>query len=297
MTEANLSSNPRKVLLATDLSARCDRAFDRATALCEAWGSGLVVAHAVEPDARGASVPRREVPSWRRAAHKALLIAQRQVREDLQGSNTPLEVYIEESEPVEFILRVVQEGPCDLIVTGTARSETLGRVLLGTTVEKLARQSPVPILVVKTRPRHPYKTVLVGTDFSDASRAALVATAGLFPDAAITLLHCARPVLGGMRDRTQASGAMQLAQRDFQEFFKTIPSELHRRVEILTEERPLEEVVDAFFADRGLDLLVLGSKARGAVVHALLGSTADRLLSSARCDVLVVPGAVQAVQT
>lgn len=296
MPEASQSPHPRKVLVATDLSARCDRAFDRATALCGRWGAALVVAHAIEPDARGANVSRREVPSWRRAAHEAVLIAQRQVREDLQGSNTPLEVYIEESAPVDFILRIVQEAPCDLIVTGTARSETLGRVLLGTTVEKLARQSPVPILVVKTRPRHPYKTVLVGTDFSDASRAALLAAARLFPDAAITMLHCARPILGAMRDRTQASGAMQLAQMDCQEFLKTIPSELHRRVEILIEESTLDDVVDAFFADRGLDLLVLGSRARGAVAHALLGSTADRLLSSARCDVLVVPGSVHSVQ-
>jgi len=296
MLVANQNIYPRKVLLATDLSARCDRAFDRAAALCEKWGAALVVAHALEPDARGASAPRREVPSWRRAAHEAVLIAQRQVRDDMQSSNTPLEVYIEENAPVEFILRIVQEAPCDLIVTGTARSETLGRVLLGTTVEKLARQSPVPVLVVKTRPRHPYKTVLVGTDFSDASRAALVGAARLFPDAAITMLHCTRPILGTMRDRAQASGAVQLAQVDCQEFLKTIPSDLQRRVEILIEEGAVDDAVDAFFADRGLDLLVLGSKGRGAVAHALLGSTADRLLSSARCDVLVVPASVHTTQ-
>jgi hypothetical protein len=32
-------------------------------------------------------------------------------------------------------------------VTGVARDETLGRVLLGTTIEKLVRNANVPVLV------------------------------------------------------------------------------------------------------------------------------------------------------
>jgi len=289
MPVADLASFPRKVLLATDLSARCDRAFDRAADLCEKWRGTLVVAHALEPEVGDSRVAQRSVPSWRRAAHEAVLIAQRQVREELLNREIPFEVYIEESEPVEFMLRLVRETQCELIVTGTARSETLGRFLLGTTVEKLARHSSVPILVVKTRPRHMYRTVLVATDFSDASRTALITAAKLFPDARITLAHCTRAILGGLSDQ-KSGGGRQLAQLDFEEFLGRLPSELRHRLAVLIEEDSLENIVDAFFVDRGLDLLVMGSKGRGALAHAFLGSTVDRLLSTARCDVLVVPG-------
>jgi len=290
MPVADHPSYPRKVLLATDLSARCDRAFDRAADLCEKWRGTLVVAHALEPEGEISPAAQRTVPSWRRAAHEAVLIAQQQVREDLLDREIPFEVYIEEGEPVEFMLRIVRETQCELIVTGTARSETLGRFLLGTTVEKLARHSSAPILVVKTRPRYMYRTVLVATDFSDASRTALISAARLFPDAAITLIHCTRAILGRLSDQ-KSDGGRQLAQLDCEAFLGTIPSELRHRLAVLIEEDSLESLVDAFFADRGLDLLVMGSKGRGAVAHALLGSTADRLLSTARCDVLVVPGA------
>jgi hypothetical protein len=39
---------PRRVLLATDLGARCDRALDRAAALASGWQAELVVVHALE---------------------------------------------------------------------------------------------------------------------------------------------------------------------------------------------------------------------------------------------------------
>jgi len=286
----NYPTHPRKILLGTDLSSRCDRAFDRAAELSAQWRATLVIAHALQRDVSSPNTARREVPSWRRTAHEAVLIARQQVRQDLMGRDVSFEVYIEESEPVDLILKLVRETQCDLIVTGTARSETFGRILLGTTVEQLARQSPVPILVVKTRPRRAYSRVLVATDFSDASRSALSRAAELFPDAAITLLHCYRPILHGLAGDSQCDGGNQLAQAECDEFLSSLPSDLRHRLEILIEGGSLESVVGAFFADKGLDLLVMGSKGRSAMAHVLLGSTADRLLSSARSDVLIVPG-------
>ena len=67
-------------------------------------------------------------------------------------------------DPLARILETADAYGCSLIVTGTARDETLGRLLLGTTVEKLARQARQPVLVVKNRPRRPYRDVLVATD-------------------------------------------------------------------------------------------------------------------------------------
>ena len=78
-------------------------------------------------------------------------------------------------DPLARILETADAYGCSLIVTGTARDETLGRLLLGTTVE-LARQARQPVLVVKNRPRRPYRDVLVATDFSAGSRQARART-------------------------------------------------------------------------------------------------------------------------
>jgi nucleotide-binding universal stress UspA family protein len=58
---------PGKLLLATDLSARCDRALERAVSLASQWQAQLTVLHAFEeaPDP-SALRDERSGPSWRR---------------------------------------------------------------------------------------------------------------------------------------------------------------------------------------------------------------------------------------
>ncbi|MEE1611364.1 universal stress protein [Microvirga sp. CF3016] len=57
---------PKTILLATDLSARCDRATDRAVALAEEWQAMLVVLHVLENLDTGGLHDFGPVPSWRR---------------------------------------------------------------------------------------------------------------------------------------------------------------------------------------------------------------------------------------
>ncbi|KAG1379531.1 hypothetical protein G6F60_015238 [Rhizopus arrhizus] len=98
---------------------------------------------------------RLTTPVWRRLSsyHKAL--AERELAEDLAAADVPFEVVVVSGDPLAHIMETADSFGCSLIVTGTARDETLGRLLLGTTVEKLARQARHPVLVVKPRPPKP----------------------------------------------------------------------------------------------------------------------------------------------
>lgn len=100
-----------------------------------------------------------------------------------------IEVRVEQGKALDVILQVAEETQAELVVAGVARDETLGRLLLGTTVEKLVRHIPVPVLVVKERPRHPYRNVLVATDFSEGSRHAVDAVVNLLPGTPFKLYH------------------------------------------------------------------------------------------------------------
>jgi hypothetical protein len=98
-------------------------------------------------------------------------IAKRELCSDLREAGDGVTLRIEQGDPPEVILRIAKEQGSELIVTGVARNETLGRFTLGKTVDRLLRVSEVPLLIVTDRAREPYQMVVVAVDFSDASGA------------------------------------------------------------------------------------------------------------------------------
>ena len=86
MSDAWPFSPPKKILLATDLSARSDRALDRAVQLARQWNSILIVVHALEKPPLNPPwwSQLEETPSWRRPPDPAKEIEE-QIRRELSG--------------------------------------------------------------------------------------------------------------------------------------------------------------------------------------------------------------------
>ena len=128
---SRMSGRAGKILLATDLSARCDRALYRAAMLAEQWRSSLIVLHVVEdrelsiPDAAG-------LPSWRRPPD-TLDIARKHLLADVDTLPARPTLRIAEGNPVEAIMRSADAEKCDLIAIGVGRDESLGHFILGGT--------------------------------------------------------------------------------------------------------------------------------------------------------------------
>src|SRR3546814_18327881 len=76
---------------------------------------------------------------------------------------------VEEGEPAEKLVEIAAREECDLIVTGAARQESIERMIWGSTIIRLVRGSPVPVLMVQDRGTRPYRRITVATDFSEAS--------------------------------------------------------------------------------------------------------------------------------
>ncbi|MFF7059478.1 MAG: universal stress protein [Achromobacter spanius] len=276
------------ILLATDLSARGDRALDRALQLARELGTQLIVLHVMESHATTA---RLTTPVWRRLStdHKAL--AERELAEDLAAADVSTEVVVVSGDPLTRIIETADSYGCSLIVTGTARDETLGRLLLGTTVEKLARQARQPVLVVKTRPRKPYRDVLVATDFSDGSRHALRAALQLVPNANLTLFHAYDVPFKGAAapDDAVTRSFYKGAEQSAREFTANTP-ELAGRTppEVVLEPGQPETVLSEYSFHHRSDLVVTGTHGRTGILRTAIGSVAERLLESLPSDVLVV---------
>lgn len=277
---------PTTILLATDLSCRCDRALDRATALAAEWRARLVVLHAQEELA-----PVDDLPSWRRPAD-AQQVARKRVQRDLRNADgLDFEVLIQKGDAVPLIVNAVKNHACGLIVTGVARNETLGRFHLGATVNALMHKTEVPVLVVKTRSLGSYRKVIVATDLSEGSRGALETALTLLPAAHFTLFYTYEiPFLGMVDDKVRAlDGAAQQAKLEVQGFLAATPAAAGRTIQIICEHGEIGALLEELAETQGADLIVLGTKGRSGLAGLLLGSVAKYLLSRVSTDVLVVP--------
>jgi nucleotide-binding universal stress UspA family protein len=284
---------PSRILLATDLSARCDRALDRAGVLADEWDAELVALHVIESTGALQRRGNASAPSWRRPL-EPLDIAQRQLRKDLQSSGRHLTTLVKEGEPAEMIASTAVELGCDLVVTGVARDETFGRFLLGTTVDRLLRRMHIPLLVVRGRARAAYRHIVVATDFSDVSLDALRIAAEFFPGRPLNVFHAYQlpfAPLAEDHDRlARQYGA--IAERECTEFLERFRAgaAIVPGLRTWIEHGDVAPLLDEFVAERDIDLLVLGAHGRNALAEAFIGSTATRILRSLPCDALVVPG-------
>ena len=278
---------PTQILLATDLSCRCDRALDRATALASEWQARLIVLHALgEPE------PVTDMPSWRRTLDPRQAAEQR-VRDDLRGAEgLSVEVLVRQGKPAPLILETVGQRGCDLVVTGVARDETLGRLLLGTTVDAVVRSADVPVLVAKSRPRGPYRNVVVATDFSEGSRHALQTVLAWLPEASVSLFHAYAVAYEGLLG-DQMAAREQVGRRRMEEardFLADTPGVAGsgRVIPTVCEYGDVEVLLRDLVQARAVDLVALGTAGRGRLASVLLGSVAQRLLSAIPVDVLAV---------
>lgn len=141
------------------------------------------------------------------------------------------------------------------------------------------------------------KTVLVATDFSEPSEVA-VRYGRALADAFHAMVHVLHVVPDSMA-LPWATMADGLAMADVQKQWereaterleRLIPEEdrVTTRIQFATRAGdPVRQII-GYAAERGVDLVVLGTHGRGPVAHMLMGSVAERVVRSAPCPVLIV---------
>lgn len=284
-------ARPERILLATDLSHRCDRALDRAADLARRWDAELVVIHALERPEDPLSEQRvQDLPFWLRPEDRVRKV-ERRLRRDLSAPDIRTSVVVEEAHPAALVLRTARDGASDLIVTGVARDGSFQKFLLGGTTDALIKDVSNPLLVVKARARQPYRQVLVPVDFTGPARLALETAAALLGDAELLVFHAADAPFSNFTDSTQYKKDMrQAAIRDCHAFLETsgLSPEIRARVRILVEAGPPDHLLASYLEDSDVDLVVLGTQGRSRLAEIMIGGTAKAILDAAPCDVLVV---------
>lgn len=262
-----------ETLLASDFTARSDRPLDRALQLARENGGKLVIAHVLEKgdgDPDPATVER--------------------LRADLPQDAQDAELVARTGSAPKVLTQIAAERRSDLIVTGVARYNSIGDYMLGTAVDHIVRNAESPVLIVRRRATDSYAQMVVATDLSDSSRAALLTAARLFPEAAITLVHAFHvPFEGWLKSDDVKQDVRAEAQEELNAFLAHADvAPLKARIEALIDEGETGSVVVRQLKRAEAGLLVLGTHGRSGFAHATIGSQAEALLAAVDVDVLMV---------
>jgi nucleotide-binding universal stress UspA family protein len=283
------TTTPNRILLATDLSARCDRALDRAAQLARQWRLPLLVVHAAPLTTVESRPATDDAPSWRQAPERTAVI-ERQIRRDVGERTTELTIHVAAGDPAEVIQEATARDGTDLIVLGAA-SGGLGGGLLGNTAEQLVRNSHASVLVVKNRPHGAYAHILVGTDFTVESRHGLSTAATLFPKAKLVLMHALDiPYQSLWLDpaHRQDFARMELATIEAFIAGAALTDDVRKRIQPLVEHGHPEIMLRNYVLEKDADLTVIGALNRNLAFHVLIGGTARRIVQAVPGDLLVV---------
>ena len=132
-----------KILYPTDFSSYSNQAYFHAIALAEAHRASLTILFVYNPDSAAAPGPRGNEAVDRRYWREQL----EQIR-PTDPSIAVRHVFVE-GDPSTEIVRYCRDANMDLVVMGTHGRTGLERLLLGSVAEKVLRDAPCSVLVVK----------------------------------------------------------------------------------------------------------------------------------------------------
>lgn len=282
------TTSPHHLILATDLSARCDRALDRALQLAQTWQASLTLVHALE-----SVQPVLEEPSWRQPQDVALAV-QAELESEVSamaGDMHNINVRVVRGKPEEMVLKVAEEEQAGLILTGVKRDSVFEKALLGDTVTGLVRHASVPVLVVKKRLRRPYQKIVVATDLSEPSKVALARALDMFGPDKLVVFHAAFAHFASrMDDRLAYEGELRSdAIQNCRDFISEVAGEAAaEKIGVVVEYGEPDLLLEKYVQDYKVELVVVSTHGRSGLLGVLLGSIATRILDSVASDVLIV---------
>jgi len=279
------------ILAATDFSTRSQRALRRAGLLARDNGAKLALMHVVDDDQPPDLVALETREAERILAEQIVAVDElRDVRCD------PMVVA---GDAFDGILRTAAAVQADLIVMGTHRKQLLQDIFIGTTIERVIRTGPHPVLMVNKDVQKPYRTAMAAVDLSEQSANAIkiAMTLGLLGTARLTLVHAFFPLAKGRLSLAGASkdsideyvaGERLRATRELTAFLKANGLDEHARSVRIEEGEP-SEVISNAVERLNPDVLIVGTHNRSGIAKALLGSVTEEVLRSLDIDILAVP--------
>ena len=265
-----------RLLACTDGSDEGQNAVVQALSLAQVCGSKLYVLQVVEivpefeavaPDLRTCleeEIRRQKAATTSEAALKGVQLDYRVLH-----SVSPFAAIIEEAEKIQP----------NLIVLGRYGRTALVRLFMGSVTARVIGLSPFNVLVVPRDTSLTFRRLLVASDGSDFSRAALTEAVAMAARADAELLGVAVAREEGeiLEAQEIVHGLLTAANRDGVSFQGFSPQGV-----------AADEGIIRVALENHVDLIVMGSHGRTGFQRLLMGSVTERVIGQTSCPVLVV---------
>ena len=287
----------RHLLVATDFSEPASWAVTAAAGLARSFDARLSLLTVVQP--------YRPVALAKATLHDAdvegpmLQAAEERLREqqrELAGIATDTHAFADLS-PSQVIRTFAEREGVDLIVVGTRGLGGFRHLLLGSVAEQVVRHAPCSVLTVGRRAfsEAPLANgILVGTDLSEGSVAAVDAAASLSRtfQSHVTVAHVFDPDQPhpDPRNVAEAFGDPEAVEAEtYKRLEATVAEHFPERgrPEMLHGADPALTLCD-YATQHHPELLVIATHGRSGLSRVLLGSVAERTVRHAPCPVLTV---------
>lgn len=279
-----------RIVLATDLSDRAERAQHMALLLAREQQCGIKLVYAIDADQ-----PAAMIDTQRNTAHGML---QRLAATIETVDGVACSVAVVNGQGPDEAIRSAVDDTTPLIVLGSHRKRPLRDLFLGGTSERIIAHTDCPVLVVHAAPVERYRRLLLATDLSEASmaRARALNTSLVSAGASTTVVH----LVGTQEQSAVAAGRMTddarerllahdqaVAREQLEGFiFDADLGPVGTRVEADT--RPTATALMDVAAHEGADLIVLTPRQGGGLDHFLRYRTTTRLLNDSPVDLLIL---------
>jgi nucleotide-binding universal stress UspA family protein len=250
-----------------------------ALALADRLALQALLVHVVAPP-----IPQHELGMAARTTDSAVVDELQRAGVDLLASvarefapDREIAAWIKFGQAGNVIAAVAEETRARFVVVGSRGGSAVGTLLLGSVSRRLATDGPCPTIVVpESGGTVGDGPIICAVDDSEQARYALATAAGLAERLETNL------VLAHAQTEPRTSAGEELLAR------LVVESGLGTSVErMVLQGEPVDAIVGAA-TEHGAGMIVIGSRGRGALASAALGSVSSEVATRAPCPVTIV---------
>jgi universal stress protein E len=284
------------VLVASDLSEGGEEIVRSAAALALVAGADLRVLHVLELDA----APYMEMAGLDASFPGRIERAERQLEEQIEriaGNRVPATGKVVIDTVHRALLAEAESVGADVIVLGPHRKRPVVDGLLGSTADRVIRNSRIPSLVLREALTLtlPLRRVVTPLDMSEPGRAAVSVAAAwlraLGEGGELCVVHVVPHVFTDDELSIDITPIRAAMHEQVSRAVGGAEAGISVRDEVIRGERVADEIV-RYATDQRADLVVLATHGQGAFKRHLIGSVAADVLRHASGPVLLVPPAM-----
>jgi|694.fasta_scaffold41966_4 nucleotide-binding universal stress UspA family protein len=294
----------RNILVAVDFSTASRAALQQAARLALLSKAKLYVLHVVDAEAVE-TLAEMLGDGFEHQAARSLESAAAVLPRWAERSELPADYdsTVVAGDPLHEILDHVVSTHADLIVAGIIGRHGAARGT-GAVSAKLARKSPVPILLVRPDHAQPFRKITACVDFSSHSQEVIQQAFRIAAQdgAKLDFLHVWREPWVVMPEGDMFGEAeppvIIFTEKERLQYMENLRRRLHVLVaggqrslphsEVLREAMSYGSGIQMHAQETGTELLVIGGGSRTALREMLLGSTAEQMLAQTSCSLLLV---------